>query len=96
MNTLLTPVVTEKSMDMASKGVYVFMVSPKANKLTVAEAVKNQFKVDPVQIRIMIVKGKNKKFKGISGKRVDIKKAYVKLKKVQNIKSLNFTEEDKK
>ena len=63
--TLITlkPVISEKSMQLAATSTYMFDVSPSANKPLVAKAVKEQFKVDVIQVRIAIIKGKVKKFK---------------------------------
>ena len=65
INVTLKPVITEKSMNLASKGVYMFDVNSKANKPLVAKAVKEQFKVDAEAARISITKGKIKRFKEI-------------------------------
>ncbi len=91
----LKPVITEKSMSMAAKGVYLFDVNARANKPLIATAVKNQFKVDAAQVRILIIKGKVKKFKGISGQRADKKRAYVTVKKGQKISVFDISEEKK-
>lgn len=92
---VLKPVITEKSMNMAANGVYMFDVSSRANKPLVATAVKEQFKVDATQVRILIIKGKVKKFKGISGQRKDKKRAYVTVKKGQKIAVFDINEEAK-
>lgn len=93
---VLKPVITEKSMRLAATSTYMFDVSMRANKPLIAEAVKKQFKVDPIKVRLAIVKGKEKRFKGIVGKRRDIKRAYVSLKKGQKIKAFDVVEEEKK
>ncbi len=92
---VLKPVITEKSMNMAANGVYMFDVSPRANKPLVATAVKEQFKVDATQVRILIIKGKVKKFKGVEGQRKDKKRAYVTVKKGQKIAVFDINEEAK-
>ena len=91
----LKPVITEKSMNFASKGTYMFDVSARANKPLVAQAVKEQFKVDVTQVRISITKGKIKKFKGIEGQRKDNKRAFVTIKKGQTISVFDISNEDK-
>lgn len=93
--TVLKPVITEKSMRLAGSGIYMFNVSMSANKPLVAQAVKEQFKVDPIQVRIAITKGKVKKLKGITGKRKDSKRAFVTLKKGQKISVFEVNEEKK-
>lgn len=90
---VLKPVITEKSLMQAGQGTYVFVVPMSANKLTIAEAVKTQFKVDPTDVRVSIAKGKLKRFKQIKGRRVDTKKAYVTLTKGQSIAAFNLGQE---
>ena len=93
---VLKPVITEKSMRLAGSGIYLFNVSMSANKPLVAKAVKEQFKVDAIKVRIAITKGKIKKVKGVTGKRKDNKRAYVTVKKGQKISVFDITEEEKK
>lgn len=92
----LKPVITEKSMSLASKGTYMFDVNTRANKPLVAKAVKEQFKVDVIQVRIATTKGKIKKFKGVEGQRKDNKRAFVTLKKGQTIPVFEISTEEKK
>jgi len=92
----LKPVITEKSMNLASKGTYMFDVNARANKPLVAKAVKEQFKVDVIQVRIAITKGKIKKLKGVEGQRKDNKRAFVTLKKGQTIPVFEISTEEKK
>lgn len=71
-------------------GVYVFEVPDNANKLTVARAVAAQYEVGVVSVNIVNNTGKTKrvyrKRRGwVSGKKSDIKKAYVTLKKGDSI-----------
>jgi large subunit ribosomal protein L23 len=96
--TLITlkPVISEKSMQLATTSTYMFDVSPSANKPLVAKAVKEQFKVDVIQVRIAIIKGKVKKFKGVVGRRKDNKRAYVTIKKGQKISVFDVAGEEKK
>lgn len=93
---VLKPIITEKSMRLASIGTYMFDISSSANKPLVAKAVKEQFKVDATQVRIAVLKGKAKRVKGINGKRRDTKRAYVTLKKGQAIKEFEISAEEQK
>lgn len=95
-SVILKPVITEKSMRLATLGTYMFDVSNFANKPLVVQAVKEQFKVEVVQVRIAIIKGKVKRVKGVAGKRNDIKRAFVTVKKGQKIKVFEISEEEKK
>ncbi|MSR68494.1 50S ribosomal protein L23 [Candidatus Saccharibacteria bacterium] len=92
----LKPVITEKSMNLAARGVYMFDVSLATNKLMVAKAIKEQFKVDAIQVRAMIIKGKVKKFKGVVGKRKDKKRVYITVKKGQKIGVFNISDKEQK
>lgn len=86
MNQLiLKPIISEKSMMLASSHVYSFEVPMSTNKIEVTRAVKTSFNVDATAVRIIITKGKIKRFKGKAGKRVDVKKALVSVKAGQSI-----------
>lgn len=79
---------------------YVFEVPTNANKASVAAAVAGQFKVTVEDVRIAIVKGKAKKSykkrsRPVTGHRADMKKAYVRLKKGDNIPIFEAMEEPK-
>lgn len=82
---ILKPVISEKSISLASRGVYTFEVPMSTNKIEIGRAVKAAFKVDATDVRVIITKGKTKRFKGKSGKRVDVKKALVKVAAGQTI-----------
>lgn len=92
----MKPIITEKSMRLASSGTYMFDVNPTANKPMIVKAAKEQFKVDAINVRISILKGKEKRLKGIVGTRSDRKRAYVTVKKGQKISVFEITEEEKK
>jgi len=95
MNNLVIkkPIISEKSFSLAGAGVYVFLVTNSANKKIVAEQVHQMYKVDVQEVRIINIPGKVKRVGKRFGKRGDIKKALVKLKKGQKI--LLFEEEKK-
>lgn len=85
MSLIIKPVITEKSLAQAATGLYTFHAPMAANKLTIAQAVQDLFKVDVVNVRISIQKGKIKTYKSIKGRRTDRKKAYVQLAEGQKI-----------
>jgi large subunit ribosomal protein L23 len=84
----LKPRQSEKTYALSQTGVYVFDVPKTANKMQVADAVKAQFDVTVVTVRIVIAKGKparsirigSRSRSNVSGMRSDVKKAYVTLK----------------
>ena len=81
MKVLLNPVVSEKSSIVAdANGQYTFKVATDATKREIARAVEKLFEVEVEAVQVVNVKGKQKRFGMIHGKRSDWKKAYVRLK----------------
>lgn len=85
---LLKPRMSEKTYVLSSGGVYVFDVPKRANKAQIKSAVESQFDVTVEDVRALTVKGKEARSirlggvrRQIYGRRPDIKKAYVQLKK---------------
>ncbi|MEM8697586.1 MAG: 50S ribosomal protein L23 [Pseudomonadota bacterium] len=73
------PLVTEKTTMAGQENAVVFEVAPDANKPLIKEAVETLFGVKVKAVNTSITKGKVKRFRGRSGKRKDVKKAYVTL-----------------
>lgn len=84
-NVLKKPVISEKGFALQEADKYVFHVSPKANKETVKSEVERLFKVDVLSVNILNIPGKLKRVGRIYGRRNDIKKAIVTVKKGQKI-----------
>jgi large subunit ribosomal protein L23 len=84
-DTLLAPVITEKSTLLSEENKVVFKVPLDANKKDIAEAVEELFKVKVKAVNTLITKGKTKRFRGIPGKRNDVKKAVVTLEEGHSI-----------
>lgn len=80
-DTLLRPVVTEKSVELAkSQNKYTFYVDPKSNKIEIRKAVENLFKVRVLGVNTANIKGKKKKVgRSPEGYRPNRKKAVVSL-----------------
>lgn len=78
-DTILGPVITEKSTLLSEDGKVAFFVPLSANKKEIAEAVEELFKVKVTAVNTIKVHGKTKRFRGIVGKRNDQKKAIVTL-----------------
>ncbi len=78
---------SEKAIYMADKNVYVFNVSPRANKKLVSQAVFEKFNVRPKKVNIVTVPRKKVQNRrtGIKGKKSGGKKAYVYLKEGDTI-----------
>lgn len=78
MQVLITPHVSEKSTIIADKyRQFVFKVKLDATKGEVKQAVELLFNVKVKQVQLVRMKGKQKTFGRIRGKRADWKKAYV-------------------
>ena len=93
MSLILKPLITEKSLGQAARGIYTFAVPMSSNKLMVAQAVKEQFAVNPTDVRVAITKGKVKRTKNVKGRRVDVKKAFVQLATGERIGAFDMGQE---
>ncbi|HNT26868.1 MAG TPA: 50S ribosomal protein L23 [bacterium] len=85
------PIITEKSTALSrgeEKG-YLFEVSMDAEKDDIKAAVESLFDVKVKEVNTVIVRGKVKQVKRVTGKRNNRKKAYVTLQKGY---SINFIE----
>jgi large subunit ribosomal protein L23 len=85
MKVLLSPVVSEKSAQRGEDGQVVFKVVPDATKQEIGRAVELLFDVSVEQVRVANVKGKQKRFGVIQGRRNHWKKAYIRLQEGQDI-----------
>ncbi len=79
-DSILSPVITEKSTILSENNQVVFEVPVTATKPDIKEAVEKLFNVSVTAVNTIKVKGKTKRFRGIAGRRKDIKKAIVTLK----------------
>tara|TARA_B100001093_G_C26325157_1_gene799396 strand:+ start:277 stop:573 length:297 start_codon:yes stop_codon:yes gene_type:complete len=79
------PIVTEKATMASENGAVVFEVSIDSNKPLIKEAVEALFGVKVKAVNTVVTKGKQKRFRGMLGKRRDVKKAYVSLEEGNTI-----------
>ena len=84
-DTILSPVITEKATLLSEHNKVVFRVADDASKDEIAAAIEELFKVKVVKVNTLNVKGKTKRFRGIMGRRSDVKKAIVTLAEGQSI-----------
>jgi large subunit ribosomal protein L23 len=85
-SVLQAPIISEKSTVAAeSNKQFAFKVQKNATKTQIKKAVELMFQVQVDSVKVLNVKGKNKRFGQILGKRSDWKKAYVKLKEGHDI-----------
>ena len=66
--TIIKPIITEETMDLASDKKYVFQVAKEANKTEVRQAVEKIFGVNVAKVNIMNVNGKTKRMGRYVGK----------------------------
>lgn len=98
-STVLRPHLSEKAYGQSQAlNVYVFKVPADASKQMVASAIKAQFEVTVKKVAISNLKGKQKRTirrrgRVSTGKRVDVKKAYVTLKEGDSIPVFAAVEE---
>ncbi len=79
------PLITEKATLASENGTVVFEVAMDATKPQIRKAVEALFNVKVKAVNTTILKGKRKRFRGIPGRRKDIKKAYVTLEEGNTI-----------
>jgi large subunit ribosomal protein L23 len=84
-DTLIAPVITEKSTTASEHNQVVFRVPLEATKPEIASAVEALFKVKVKAVNTLRVKGKNKLFKGRAFTRSTVKKAIVTLEEGHSI-----------
>lgn len=79
-DAIVSPIITEKSTIVSEHNQVIFEVAINATKPEIKEAIETLFKVSVTAVNTMRVKGKTKRFRGIAGRRKDVKKAVVTLK----------------
>ena len=79
------PVITEKATIASEANAVVFEVAPDASKPQIKDAVEQLFGVRVKAVNTVVTKGKNKRFRGVRGRRKDVKKAYVTLEEGNTI-----------
>ena len=80
---IVRPLLTEKSYSEIQNKTYTFIVNKNANKVQIAKAVEEKFKVEVEKVNTILVKGKKKSQNTRQGRTVgktsDYKKAIVTL-----------------
>jgi large subunit ribosomal protein L23 len=86
LQVLIAPQVSEKSTFVGEKSnQFVFRVLADATKPEIKAAVQAMFKVDVASVQTSNVKGKQKRFGRFTGRRRHWKKAFVRVKRGQEI-----------
>ena len=84
-DTIISPVLTEKSTNLSEQNKIVFKVPYKANKKNLKKNIEKIFKVNVTKINIINKKTRHKSTRGKKVKVLGYKKAIITLKKGQNI-----------
>ena len=79
------PVITEKATMASETNAVVFEVAKDAAKPQIKQAIEELFGVKVKAVNTVLTKGKVKRFRGIRGRRNDMKKAYVTLEEGNTI-----------
>ena len=82
---IVSPLVTEKATRLNELSQVTFRVALDATKPEIKAAVERLFSVTVEGVNTVVMKGKTKRFRGREGRRVDWKKAIVKLQAGQTI-----------
>ena len=85
LKTILSPLVSEKTAMLSASNQYAFKVRVDSKKKEIKTAVELLFGVTVENVTTSVVKGKQKVFKGRIGRRVNWKKAMVKVSEGQMI-----------
>ena len=88
LEIIKAPLVTEKTRDGQQKGKYTFLVSEKATKTEIKEAIEKIFKVEVVSISTLNIKTKKKRVGRYTGLSNRGKKAIVTLKNGMTIENM--------
>lgn len=86
-NVIVSPIITEKSMELAKSGKFAFKVNISSSKSQIRHAVEGIFKVNVVSVATNIIKGKRKRVgqRRIEVRASPIKKAIVRLRSGEKI-----------
>jgi len=82
---LLYPKISEKATYLGEENKYVFIVSRKANKKEIKQAIKDVYGIKPLSVKTVKVGGKERRYGKVQGKTVGYKKAIVALPKGETI-----------
>ena len=85
LDTIVSPVITEKATSLSEFNKIVFKVHKGASKKSIKKSIEKIFKVNVIKINTINLKGKTKLVKGKKSSRPGYKKAIVTLKKGQSI-----------
>jgi large subunit ribosomal protein L23 len=79
------PHITEKALRLSEKNQYVFRVAPYATKNEIKKQVKKLYNVDVMRVRSIVGQEKQRRLRGVAGKKSITKKMIVTIKAGQKI-----------
>ena len=85
LDTIVSPVITEKATSLSEYNQIVFRVNKSANKNSIKKSIEKIFKVNVIKINSINLRRKTKIVRGKKTSRPGYKKAIVTLKKGQSI-----------
>ena len=87
MDIIISPIISEKSMNDAGIGKFTFKVAMHAHKAGIKKEIEDKFKVNVIKVATMVLKGKLKRTgkKRMERQSQGYKKAIVALKQGQKI-----------
>ena len=85
LDTIKSPVITEKATGLSEQNKVIFKVHENASKISIKKNIEKIFKVKVIKINIINKKPKTKTVRGKLGFKKGFKKAVVTLKKGQTI-----------
>jgi large subunit ribosomal protein L23 len=84
-DTIISPIVTEKSTNLSEQNKIVFKVSNKLNKIILKKNIEKIFKVNVIKVNIINKQSRKKITRGKKVKIQGYKKAIITLKKGQSV-----------
>ena len=85
LDTIVSPVITEKATSLSEFNKIVFRVHKGSSKNSIKKSIEKIFKVNVIKINTINLRGKTKLVRGKKSSRSGYKKAIVTLKKGQSI-----------
>jgi len=85
LDTIVSPIITEKSTSLSEFNKMVFRVHKGASKNSIKKSIEKIFKVNVIKINTINLRRKNKIVRGRKSSKPGYKKAIVTLKKGQSI-----------
>ena len=85
LDTIITPIITEKATQLSEFNKVVFKVHKGASKTAIKKSIEKLFKVNVIKINTINLKGKTKLVRNRKSFKSGYKKAIVTLKKGQSI-----------